>query len=272
MMAVPAEYVIYAFVLSVGLIVGSFLNVCIYRLPRRLSIVSPRSRCPGCLSPIKAWQNIPVLSYLLLRGKCHNCGSPISIRYPLVELLNGLLYLGLYYKFGPEWYPALYMLLASVLVVITFIDLEFQLIPNVITLPAILIGIVLSTFLLPDPYGFGDPLGLKGSLIGLFTGGGIFYAIQVLSLLILKKEGMGGGDTKMMAMLGAYIGWKSILITIFVGSLAGSVVGLTLIAIKGRGRDSRIPFGPFLAFGALTAIFFGRKIVGLYLGIPEMLQ
>ncbi|MBI3592053.1 MAG: prepilin peptidase [Nitrospirae bacterium] len=251
-----------------GLIVGSFLNVCIYRLPRDISIVRPSSACPACNTPIKPWDNIPILSYLLLIGKCRNCGERISIRYPVVELLNGVLYLSVLEHFGTGWHLPILFALVSAMVVITFIDLDFQIIPDIVTLPGIVIGLIGASFLLPDPF---TPLlhysitpsfpivGFKNSIAGLFLGGGLFYLIAILS-----RGGMGGGDIKMMAMVGAFMGWKAIFLTTFLGSLTGSLVGIFLMIFKGKGRKTKIPFGPFLALGALITLFFGADILRWY--------
>src|SRR5208283_116764 len=207
-----------------GLIVGSFLNVCIYRLPRSLSIINPPSACPGCNAPVRPWDNIPLVSYILLGGKCRNCRGQISFRYPLVELLNGVLYWAAVTSFGLGWHVPLICAFVSALVVITFIDLDFQIIPDPITLPGIVIGLLSASFLLPDPFGvhrlafslqpsaLSLPIvGFMNALAGLLLGGGLFYLIALLS-----RGGMGGGDIKMMAMVGAFMGWKAVLLTTFI--------------------------------------------------------
>ncbi len=250
-----------------GLVIGSFLNVCIYRVPRGLSIVRPPSACPICKTSIRPWENIPLLSYIFLKGKCRGCGELISLRYPLVELINGLFYLWAVRYFGPGWHLLFLCAFLSAMVVITFIDLDFQIIPDVITLPGILIGVLGASLFLPDPFtlfaaDISSPLlrvGLINSLIGLFLGGGLFYLIAVLS-----RGGMGGGDIKMMAMVGAFMGWKSVLLTTFLGSLTGSIVGIFLMLVKGKSRKMKIPFGPFLAFGAIITLFFGGRILRWY--------
>lgn len=247
--------------LLLGIVVGSFLNVCIHRLPRGLSIVKPPSACPECKTPIKPWENIPIISYIFLMGKCRVCKKGISIQYPAVELLNGILYLVVFKSFGIGWHLPVLFAFASAMIVITLIDLEFQIIPDVITLPGIVIGLIGASFLIPDPF---TPLlpvvGLKNSLSGLLFGGGLFYLIAVLS-----RGGMGGGDIKMMAMVGAFMGWKAILLTTFVASLTGSIVGIFLMIFKGKGRKTKIPFGPFLALGSLITLFFGGEILRWYL-------
>ncbi len=246
---------IYLIVFVFGAIIGSFLNVCIYRMPRNLSIIMPSSRCTSCNNPIRPFDNIPILSYILLRGKCRYCKKYISLRYPLVEALNAFLYVIVLWRFGLGWNSVLYCILMSSLVVITFIDLDFQIIPDRITLVGIPVGLIAGSFLLPDPFLRAAQLGYRTSLSGFLVGGGLFYLIAVLS-----RGGMGGGDIKMMAMVGALMGWKSVLLTMFLGSLAGSVVGLFLMIFKGKGRKSKIPFGPFLALGTIITLFFGQEI------------
>lgn len=259
-MTTSVEYVI---VILLGLIVGSFLNVCIYRMPRGLNIIRPRSSCPSCGRPVRFYDNIPILSYLLLKGRCRDCSSPISIRYPIVEALNGIMYLLAYMRFGPDYSLLIVMAFLSSMIVITFIDLEFQIIPDHITLPGILIGVVTSSLIFPDPFESHQVTGLVNALIGLFVGGGLFLAIAVLS-----KGGMGGGDIKMMAMVGAFMGWKGVLLTTLIGSVVGSVVGIGLMVFKGKDRKAKIPFGPFLALGAVVTLFSGGLILEWYLGGP----
>lgn len=254
-----------AIIFILGLIVGSFLNVCIYRLPRNFSIVRPSSACPVCKNPIKPWDNIPIISFILLRGKCRHCGEKISIRYPLIELLNGIFYLSVFYFFGLGWHLLPLFAFVSAMIVITFIDLEFQIIPDVITLPGIVIGIIFASFLLPDPFLKINPtdtlVGFTNSLIGLLLGGGLFYIIAIVS-----RGGMGGGDIKMMAMVGAFMGWKAVLMVTFIGSLLGSIVGIFLMLLKGKDRKTKVPFGPFLAIGSIITLFFGGTILKWYLG------
>lgn len=254
-----SDFIPYIIIFVIGAVIGSFLNVCIYRVPRKLSIISPASRCPSCNMPIKPYDNIPFLSYILLGGKCRVCKAGISFRYPLVELLNAALFVFVVWRFGFAWHTVIYGILCSALVVITFIDLDFQIIPDVITLPGILIGIVAGSLLMPDPFMRYSLLGFKASVIGLLTGGGLFYAIAVLS-----RGGMGGGDIKMMAMVGALMGWKSVLLTIFLGSLTGAVFGIFLMISKGKGRKTKIPFGPFLALGTVITLFYGQEIFSWY--------
>lgn len=253
----------YIVFLILGLIVGSFLNVCIYRLPRNQSIVFPSSYCPNCKTKIKPWDNIPVLSYIFLGGKCRDCKQKISIRYPLVESLNGLLYVLALLRFGFEWHLIFIFAFLSAMIVITFIDAEHQIIPDAITLPGMVIGLLAGTFLMPDPISTDISIvGFKNSILGLLIGGGIFYLIAVVS-----RGGMGGGDIKMMAMVGAFLGWKSVFLITFIGSMIGSIFGIILMIFKGKGRKTKIAFGPFLAIGAIITLFKGREILGWYLNL-----
>lgn len=248
-----------------GALIGSFLNVCIYRLPRGISVVWPSSRCPSCNAPIRAWDNIPVLSFLLLGGSCRNCRVRIPYRYPLVESLNAVFYLILLWRFGPGWPFLVYALFCSALIVITFIDLDFQIIPDRITLPGIPIGLFAGSLLLPDPFLRSVTLGWRGSLIGAVSGFLFFYLVAAAGEKVFKKEAMGGGDIKMMAMVGGVIGWKGIILTTFLGSLLGSIIGVLMMIFAGRERGSLIPFGPFLAVGSAISLIFGQEIIFWYL-------
>lgn len=243
-----------------GAAVGSFLNVCIYRLPRDLSLLLPSSRCPSCNTPIKPYDNIPIISFLLLGGRCRYCKTKISLRYPLVEALNAFMYVLVLWRFGLAWHTPALFAFCSAIIAITFIDLDFQIIPDAITLPGIPIGLIAGSLILPDPFERSSVLGFREAFIGLLSGGVLFYLIAVLS-----KGGMGGGDIKMMAMVGAFLGWKSTLLTTFAGSLLGSIIGIFLMAFKGKGRKTKIPFGPFLAAGAIISLFYGQEISAFYL-------
>jgi leader peptidase (prepilin peptidase)/N-methyltransferase len=251
---------LYLIVAVVGLLIGSFLNVCIYRLPRDLSIVFPASHCTSCDTPIHPWDNIPVVSYLILGGKCRKCSAGIAFRYPLVEALNAFLYCAVLWRYGVGWHSLVYAVLVSCLIVITFIDLDFQIIPDRITLTGIPLGLLAGSLLLPDPFMRADSLGFSSSVIGFLVGGGFFYLVAVLS-----RGGMGGGDIKLMAMIGGLMGWKAIILTTFIGSLSGSVIGIFLMVFKGKGRKTKVPFGPFLALGVLVTLFFAQEIIIWYL-------
>lgn len=245
---------VYLVVFVFGSVVGSFLNVCIFRIPRGESLILPPSRCPNCNKRIEIYDNIPILSYILLKGKCSSCNSKIPIRYPIVEVLNGLFYTLLFFSFGWGFQFLVYSAFLSVLIIITFIDIDHQIIPDRITLPGIFLGILLASTLLP--------LGIKNSLSGVFLGGGLFYLTAVLS-----RGGMGGGDIKLIAMIGAFIGWKGVIITIFLAALSGSLVGIFLMVFMGKGRKHKISFGPFLASGAILSLFWEKDLIEWYLNI-----
>lgn len=254
------DITLYIAAFLLGSVVGSFLNVCIHRIPRVQSIIKPSSRCPSCNTPIKPWDNIPILSYIILHGRCRSCKAGISLRYPVVEAINALLYTAVLWRFGPGWHTLVYLTFVSSLIVITLIDLDFQIIPDSITLPGIPIGLFAGSLILPDPLFRISLLGYKASIIGFLVGGGLFYAVALLS-----RGGMGGGDIKMMAMVGALMGWKSVLLTTFLGSLFGAVLGIFLMVFKGKDRKTKIPFGPFLAAGAVITLFYGQEIINWWL-------
>ena len=249
--------IVFSFFL--GSIIGSFLNVCIYRIPAGESIVSPSSRCPHCHAPIRWYQNVPMLSYLLLGGKCASCRTRISPRYPLVEALTGLLFVLVFYHFGLQGATLVYWLFAAALVTITFIDLDHQIIPDVISLPGIVVGFLCS-FAVPW-------LSWTDSLLGILAGGGSLYLVAVGYELLTKKEGMGGGDIKLLAMIGAFLGWKAILPIVFISSFMGSLVGVPVMLIKQADSKLAIPFGPFLAAAALFYLFWGPALIRWYLGL-----
>lgn len=249
-----------------GLVVGSFCNVCIHRLPQGESIVIPRSRCPNCRTSIKAHDNIPVLSFLLLRRQCRSCGHRISWQYPVVELLTGSLFALTIFRFGLSWHTGILWAFVAALVIVTFIDLEHQIVPDVITLPGIAVGLtwsILAALLLTNDHGaplsFSPPTPLD-ALLGMLVGGGILYLVAVLS-----RGGMGGGDIKLTAMVGALLGWRAALLTIFLGTLSGSVIALVLLASGKKSRKDPMPFGPFLALGAVLALFWGEELIAGYL-------
>ena len=242
-----------------GALIGSFLNVCIYRLPRHESIAWPGSHCPACSHAIAWYDNIPILSYLILAGQCRHCGVRIPFHYPAVEALNSLGYMGILWVFGPGWEAMVYGALYSSLLVVAGTDISHKIIPNVVTFPGILIGLISAATILP--------LGLVNGLLGLLVGGGILWVLAWASPYLFGKEGMGGGDIKLLAMIGAFLGWKPAVMTIMVGSFLGSLVGVTLIAAKVIRREDYIPFGPFLVCGALVALFFGQSILGWYQGL-----
>ena len=240
-----------------GLIVGSFLNVCIHRIPRSESILAPPSHCPRCSTRITWKDNIPVLSFLFLRGRCRVCGERISFRYPLVELLTALFSLYLFAASSVLAEYFIYFAFVSSLITISFIDLQHRVIPNQISIPGIGLGF-LASFLLPR-------ITWVDSLLGILLGGGIIYLLIAGYYLFTRREGMGGGDLKLLAMIGAFLGWKGAVFSLVAGALAGSVLGLALMLIKGWGRRSQIPFGPFLSLGAAGFLAGGERLVDWYL-------
>jgi leader peptidase (prepilin peptidase)/N-methyltransferase len=261
-MTIQLYFSILSFVF--GAVVGSFLNVCICRIPKDESVVSPPSHCPRCDYQIRWYENIPLFSYILLRGNCRGCGTHISLQYPLVELLNGLLTLALFIKFGPTLTFLALFLFCSALVVITFIDLEHQIIPDEISLSGIVIGFVFS-FILPWQTWL-------NSLLGILLGGGSLLLVAYSYQWLTGKEGMGGGDIKLLAMMGAFLGWKSVLFIVFASSLIGSVVGVTMMLVQKKDSKLAIPFGPYLAFGAVLYIFFGRQLIHWYLNLGGFIR
>jgi len=246
------------FGLVFGLIIGSFLNAAIYRLPRQVSVSKPRSFCPKCKSLIPWYRNIPVISWINLRGKCGDCREPISIRYPLVEATIGLLFAAALYRWGISWSALSSIVFGCGMLVLALIDYDFKLLPNVITLPGIVIGIALS---------FVDPrVAWLDAVIGAAVGGGLLYGVAWTYLKLRDQQGMGMGDVKMIAMIGAFVGWEGALLTIFLGSMFGSVVGLTLMKIKGREWGYALPFGTFLAIAAVIVDWGGAELLAWYWG------
>ena len=243
-------------VFVLGMLFGSFANVCIYRLPQHLSLVFPGSQCPCCQETLRPWQNIPLLSYVLLGGRCATCKTAISPRYPLVELGNGLLYVWLYHHYHFSVQTMVFALLATALLIVSCIDIAHTIIPDAITLPGIVVGLSTSLWL--------TPVGIGNAVLGVFMGGGLFLLIAVLSVVILQREGMGGGDIKLIAMIGAFLGWHAVLVTIFLGAVLGALVGTVLMLLRHQGSKEPVPFGPFLAIGALLAMVWGDTILTWY--------
>ncbi|MFZ2446075.1 MAG: prepilin peptidase [Syntrophobacteraceae bacterium] len=244
------------FVFALGCCLGSFYNVVIHRLPRNESLVSPGSRCPGCGNPIAFYDNIPIVSFLLLGAKCRGCGTSISIRYPLVEAAAGVFALLLFRRYGPHPQFGVEFVFLSLLLIIAMIDLDTFLIPDVLSLPGIVLGFAFSLFT--------PRLSWTESLLGIFLGGGLLYLVATGYALVRKKEGMGGGDIKLLGMIGAFVGWQGVVFTVFAASVSGMIIALPLMWRRGKGLGSEIPFGPFLAFGAALYIFCGRVVVHWY--------
>jgi leader peptidase (prepilin peptidase)/N-methyltransferase len=241
-----------------GAVIGSFLNVCIHRLPRDQSIVWPGSRCPQCGHELAWYENVPVLSYAALRGRCRGCRAPISVRYPVVEAITAAAFAAAFWRYGPGVLFLQRVLLASLLILLFAIDLEHHLLPNAITLPGIAVGFGFSFFTQP---------GWFASLAGAALGYGILYAIAEGYYRIRREEGLGGGDLKMLAMIGAFLGWKLTILTLIMASFAGSIVGLLLIATRRGGMKYALPFGTFLAVGAAVSAAVGSGLVEWYLGM-----
>ena len=239
-----------------GLLFGSFLNVCIHRLPRRESLLWPASRCPSCQGPLSWYENIPVVSWVVLSGRCRTCGGAIAVMYPAVEVATAVVFAGSYLAYG--WHPMLLVRLvfACAMIVLFAIDLRHHILPDAITIPGIIVGFGQSLVL---PPGAGD------SLIGIAAGGGALLALSAAYYRLRGHEGLGMGDVKMLAMIGAFLGWRLMLVGLFLASLMGSVVGLTVIATR-RGRmKTALPFGTFLALGALVASVAGGRLLDWYL-------
>jgi leader peptidase (prepilin peptidase)/N-methyltransferase len=247
------------FVFILGLVLGSFANVVIYRFQKGENVAYPRSRCPNCQTLVAWYDNVPVLSWLLLRGRCRACKNAISVRYPIVELLTGALFALIFLKHGMTWSTLEYLILAWGLVVVSFIDFDLMILPDVFTLSGIVIGL-LGAALNPER-------SFSASLIGVLIGGGFLWAVAYLYLIVRKEEGMGGGDIKLLAWLGAVLGWTAVPFIVLVSSLLGSVVGLALALRRQAGLKSVIPFGPYLALAALLFLLGGDRIGLWYIGL-----
>lgn len=248
-------YFIYSLIF--GALVGSFLNVVIFRLPDETqSVVFPASHCPKCKTKLRWFENIPILSWLALRGKCRTCKDSISPQYIVVELSMALLSGALYRQFGPSFALFYYFLFTAALLVVIFIDLHHQIIPDKISLPGIVIGF-LGSF--SNPYVTWQQAGL-----GLLIGGGLLYGVAAGYALLTGKDGMGGGDVKLLAMIGAFLGWQSLLYIVFASSLSGSIIGGAALLVQKKDRQTRIPFGPFLSLAALSWLFFQNDILAAW--------
>lgn len=251
--------------LLVGLVVGSFANVCIHRLPLGLSVARPRSRCPRCQAPIRALDNVPVLSYLLLRARCRHCRAPISPRYPAVELVNGLAYMAVAARWGASPVAVVYMVFITALLVLTLIDLDHQILPDVITLPGMAFGITASgAATLFDWPGLPHVWTSLGSAVGGYL---VFWLVAKSYARVRKEEGLGQGDWKMAAMLGALLGWQKLLLTVLLASVVGTVVGLALMAFAGRNAKYALPLGTFLGVAGIAVVFTGDVLLAWYRGV-----
>jgi len=258
---VNSARLMYLFSFMFGLAFGSFLNVCIHRIPLKKSIITPPSSCPKCGESIKFYDNIPVISYIILLGRCRQCRYPIPWRYPAVEIMTGLLCLSLFIKYGLTYQYILFFLFFSALVTISFIDIQYQIIPDVISLPGIVAGWTAS-FVLPES-------SWMDSLFGIMAGGGVLFGVASVYERLTGKTGMGGGDIKLLAMIGAWLGWRSIFPVIMISSSVGAVIGSVALMISGKGLRVRIPFGPFLSLGAIVYLFWGNDLVQWYFALFE---
>ncbi len=259
-------FALYAFAL--GAIVGSFLNVVIHRYPRGESIVFPASRCPWCGHQIRPWDNVPLLSWVLLAGRCRSCRAPIALRYPLVELTNALLWLAVWLHLGLSPEAAVLAVLGSMTVVLIFVDAEIQILPDVVDLPGIALGLLLGWL----HAGVDAPQlvlasSLGDSALGAAFGAGLLLAVGLAYRLVRKVEGMGLGDVKMMAMIGAVCGWTAVLPVVFLGSITGAAIGIAIAMRRREGLQFALPFGVFLGLAFLSVIFFGRTLEAWYFGL-----
>ena len=251
----PPYALLATFVTLMGLAIGSFLNVVIYRLPRDLSLSFPPSNCTACHAPIRWYHNIPLLGYAIIGGRCASCRAPVSIRYPVVEAITGALFLWHFLVIGPDWLLVVRLLFAAAMVALFAIDLEHQILPDEITLGGIVVGFAASFMVAP---------GWMSSLIGIIAGGAIPWAIAEVYLRVRGIEGLGFGDVKMLAMIGAVLGWPLMLLTLLFASAAGALVGVALMATGRGGRQLKLPFGTFLAVGAIAAGLHGTPLVEWY--------
>jgi leader peptidase (prepilin peptidase)/N-methyltransferase len=258
MTAAAPTFLFVVFAAALGAIIGSFLNVCIYRLPRGESVVWPASRCPHCQRSLAWFENVPVVSYLGLGGRCRTCRAPISVRYPIVEALTAAMFALGWWHYGPSALLASRLIFGCALIVLFAVDLEHHLLPNAITLPGVVVGFVLSLV--------GEP-GWLASLVGATLGAGLLFGVAEAYYRIRHEEGLGMGDVKMLGMIGAFLGWKLTIVTLMMASFTGSIVGLGLIA-TGRGNlKYALPFGTFLALGAAAAATIGPRLLDWYVGL-----
>ncbi|HEY7816731.1 MAG TPA: prepilin peptidase [Vicinamibacteria bacterium] len=244
------------FAVLFGLVWGSFLNVVIHRLPSGESLVSPRSRCPSCRKPVAAYDNIPVLSFVLLGGRCRHCGARISLRYPLIEASVGVLSLIAFLRHGLSLEYAVELAFVAAMIALIFIDFDHQILPNSITLPGTAIGLALA--------GPRSGITFRDALLGALLGAGLLFLVAEVYLRLRKVEGLGMGDVKMMGMVGAFVGWKGVLLTLFLGSLSGTLVGLVVMATSKADLRTKLPFGTFLGMGAVATVYAGDRLIGWY--------
>jgi leader peptidase (prepilin peptidase) / N-methyltransferase len=251
------ETLVLVSLVLLGLAVGSFLNVCIHRLPSHSSVVTPGSRCPSCGYVLRWADNVPVVSYVVLGGRCRECKARISVRYPIVELLTMGIFVLNFYVFGPDWILIPRIVFSCMLIVLFAVDLEHHLLPNAMTFPGIAVGFLFSLFVSPGPV---------ASALGILVGGGSLWLIGEAYYRYAGQEGMGGGDVKMLAMIGAFLGWKLVIVTLVFSSIAGAIAGLVVIASRRGDLRYALPYGTFLALAAQIASLYGDRIVAWYIG------
>jgi len=251
-----APWLVPAFAVLFGLVWGSFLNVVIFRLPQGKSLVSPRSRCPACAKPVAAYDNIPLLSYVVLGGRCRHCKASISVRYPLIEAAVGAASLLAFLRHGVSLDYAAEFAFVAAMVALIFIDLDHQILPNSITLPGMALGLALA--------GPRADFSFVNGLLGALLGGGLLFLVSEVYFRLRKVEGLGMGDVKMMGMVGAFVGWKGVLLTLFLGSLSGTLVGLVVMAVSKGDLKTKLPFGTFLGMGAIATVYLGERLIGWY--------
>jgi leader peptidase (prepilin peptidase)/N-methyltransferase len=247
------NYLIPIMIFVFGAVVGSFLNVCIYRIPRSKSIVKPNSFCPNCEKPIEFYNNIPIVSYVILGGKCRHCSTKISMRYPFVELMTAVIFLMISRRWGLSYESFIQMFFVALLITISFIDYDFQIIPDILSIGGLVLGLAIA-FVRPG-FRFMD------AFYGVLIGGGVLFVIAYGYQLIMKREGMGGGDIKLLAMIGAFTGFKGVIFSLVCGSIIGTLVGIPLMFIKKENTKYAIPFGPFLSLAAFLFLFTGNNVV-----------
>jgi leader peptidase (prepilin peptidase)/N-methyltransferase len=254
-----AHLVLPLFAFLFGLAWGSFLNVVIHRLPRRQSLVRPRSRCPACGKPVAAFDNVPLLSYVLLRGRCRGCKAWISPRYPLIEASVAAASLASFLRHGASLEYVAELMFVAAMLALVFIDYDHQILPNAITLPGTVVALALS--------GPREAMSFTNSLLGAALGAGLLFLVSEAYFRVRKIEGLGFGDVKMMGMVGAFVGWKGVLLTLFLGSLSGTLVGIFVLASRGGDMRTKLPFGTFLGLGAIATVYIGPPLISWYSGL-----
>lgn len=252
----PVTTIISMYVFLTGLLLGSFFNVCIYRIPRNESIAFPPSHCPNCGYKLGSWDLIPVFSYLFLRGQCRKCKNKISLQYPIVELLTAILFLCIYLKYGLAWKTLFLIFLSSILIIASFIDFEHKIIPDQLVIAGLIVGALFVILQIQKPF--------YDLLLGFLIGGGSLFLMGILSLFLFKKEGMGGGDIKLMAVIGLFLGTKLTIVALLFSIYIGGFFGILLLILRLKKLQEAISYGPFIAIGTLAALFWGNELIHWY--------